>query len=95
MDAELQGPNCEKIMSPELETLDQLLTDDMSLATIRQVYPDDTRFLAGMLGLLRAGEIQLWQDDLVVPDWEWHRVLVGGWDGFKVRLTPAGAARIA
>ena len=49
-------------MSPELETLDQLLSGDLPLSVVRIVYPDDERFILGVLGLLSDGEIQLFEN---------------------------------
>ena len=39
-------------MSPEIETLDQLLGGEMPLSAIRQLYPDQSGFEGEMLGLL-------------------------------------------
>ena len=38
-------------MSPELETLDQLLGGALALAIIRGCYPDHDRFVRGVSGL--------------------------------------------
>jgi len=81
-------------MSPELETLDQLQGGDMPLSVIRQVYPDQSRFARGMLGLLGAGEVQLLENAVEVPKWRWNAILNGDLVGFTVSLTNAGAARI-
>jgi len=35
-------------MTPELETLDQLLGGDLSLAIVRQLYSDDEAFKRGV-----------------------------------------------
>ena len=82
-------------MSPELETLDQLLGGDTLLSVIRMDYPDRPRFLRGMMGLLNSGDIRLVGDGLEIPKWRWQAVLEGEGDRILVSLTKAGAARIA
>ena len=88
-----------KMSSPELETLDQLLDSDMSLRLIRQVYPDDDRFLRGVRGLLDNGDVTLKDINGVnLPGWKWREllrepVLSELWDQ-KLSLTDRGAKRI-
>jgi hypothetical protein len=67
----------ENPVSPELETLDQLLGGDLPLAVIRTVYPDDGGFVRGMAGLLAGGDIPLLADGVEVPSWRWREVLFG------------------
>jgi hypothetical protein len=81
-------------MSPELETLDQLLGGDLPLATIRGLYPDDASFQRGVLGLLQEGDIALIADG-DVPQWRWRDVLAAIPHGFILRLTEQGAKKIA
>lgn len=84
-------------MSPELETLDQLLGGDLPLAVVRQVYPDAGRFARGLGGLLAAGEVRLvTADGAAVPAWQWRVLLAADPPppGVAVVLTPAGAARV-
>lgn len=81
-------------MSPELETLDQLLSDNMPLAMIRSVYPDDAQFFRGMRGLLVNGDVRLLQQGMEVPSWRRDEVLRGEWANVMVTLTDAGATRI-
>jgi hypothetical protein len=59
-------------MSPELETLDQLLGGRLSLSIVRKLYPDEKAFQAGILGLLDAGDVRLLAGDgsEVAP---WHQ----------------------
>ncbi len=44
-------------MSAELETLDQLLGGVLSLAVIRNLYPDGDAFRRGVFGLLSSGDV--------------------------------------
>jgi len=84
-------------VSPELETLDELLGGDLPLPLIRGLYPDDARFARGLSGLLHAGEIRLVvEDGAELPGWRWREVLADPvtWLGLQVSLTPAGARRI-
>jgi hypothetical protein len=83
-------------MSPELDTLDQLLGGDLPLGVIRRIYPDDTRFAHGLSGLLHTGEVRLVADGTELPRWRWREVLAApdAWPGVWVSLTPAGARRI-
>lgn len=87
-------------MSCELETLDQLLGGELSLAIIRQVYPDEKSFRRGVHGLLNAGDVQLLANDgSHVPAWRWQDIFLHGsvmqqLDGFKLAITEAGAKKI-
>lgn len=93
MDSFGGGGQC---VSPELETLDQLLGGDMPLAVIRRVYSDAAHFSRGLAGLLAAGEVSLVAaDGSVVPAWQWRVVLATDPPpSMAVSLTPAGAQRI-
>ena len=82
-------------MSPELETLDQLIAGDIPLTAIRNIYSDQDRFTQGMSGLLSGGEIRLLEDGFEVPKWRWPEVLAGDLAPVSVSLTDAGARRIA
>ena len=83
-------------MSPELETLDQLVGGDLPLRVVRGLYPDDAQFSRGLSGLLHAGEVRLVEDGVDLPQWRWREVLAdpGAWPNVQVRLTPAGARRV-
>lgn len=87
-------------MSPELETLDQLLGGDMSLEIIRGLYPDDPAFMKGIEGLLSCGDILLLDHDgTAVPQWRWRRMFADGTimdqlGQFTASLTDQGAKRI-
>ena len=66
-------------MSPELETLDQLLGSNLSLAVILRLYPDATSFKRGVLGLITAGGACLVTiDDIEVPFWCCRELFVNG-----------------
>lgn len=84
-------------MSPELETLDQLIGGDMALPLIRGLFLDDDLFVCGLSGLLHAGELRLLGDDgMELAQWRWREVLAEPetWPAIHVSLTPAGARRI-
>ena len=84
-------------MSPELDTLDQLLGGDLPLAAVRWVYPDAARFARGLGGLLAAGDVRLVAaGGAAVPAWRWRAVLAAypPPPGVTVSLTPSGAARV-
>ncbi len=69
-------------MSAELETLDQLLGGALSLAVIRNLYPDGEAFRRGVFGLLSSGDVCLLMiDQTIVPSWRWREGL-----GLIVRL---------
>ena len=62
-------------MSPELETLDQLQGGELSLLSVRQLFPGDSAFLQGVAGLLADGDIQLVAEDgTKIPQWSWRDV---------------------
>lgn len=65
-------------MSPELETLDQLLGGDLSLSVILDIYPDTDGFLRGVYGLLNSGDVLLLERDTVVPEWRWRELCANG-----------------
>ena len=63
-------------ISPELETLDQLLSGEpMPLAAIRVLYPNAEVFMYGTLGLLRNGDVRL-RAATRVPRWRWRELFV-------------------
>jgi hypothetical protein len=81
-------------MSPELETLDQLLGGDMPLAVIRTVYPDLNRFTGGMMGLLKDGQVRLFEGGVEVSSWRWREALSGSLADFRVQITDKGITQI-
>lgn len=82
-------------MSPELETLDQLLGGDMPLPVIRSLFESDAKFVAGISALLRAGEVKLLSADETIPKWRWSEVLAVPESQFRLAITVLGVQRIA
>lgn len=88
-------------MSPELETLDQLLGGDLSLAIIQQVYPSIDAFKQGVLGLLNGGDVCVLEaDGAIVAEWRWRQLfgensLPYDPSQLKLRLTAQGVRRVA
>ncbi len=84
-------------MSPELETLDQLLGGDLPLPVVLDLFPDAAHAARGLSGLLATGDVRLvTTDGAEVPGWRHGQVLAepGVLPGCRVSLTPAGARRI-
>jgi hypothetical protein len=90
-------------MAPELETLDQLLGGDLSLAVVRQLYPDDETFRRGVLGLFTCGDVRLFMmnhTEMPIPEWRWRELFVDGEitneiSSMKLSITKQGINRIA
>jgi hypothetical protein len=87
-------------MTPELETLDQLLGGDLPLRVIRDLYPDADRFKRGVLGLLSCGDVRLLDTDKSeVPAWRWRELFAEGavvsdLEWLKLSITTQGARRV-
>ncbi|HSK44320.1 MAG TPA: hypothetical protein VLA83_10600 [Candidatus Binatia bacterium] len=87
-------------MSPELETLDQLLGGTMPLITIRELYRDDAAFLRGVLGLLTSGDVRLFSEGKPdVPQWHYRALFTDGsilekLAMFRLDITDQGTQRI-
>jgi hypothetical protein len=87
--------------SPELETLDQLLGGDLSLAIIRTLYPNDEGFNQAMISLLREGDVVLLSaTGAHIPPWRHTELFANpsvsiGPDTLKLRITEKGARKIA
>lgn len=84
-------------MSPELELLDQLLGDDLSLPVVRRIFPDDNFFARAMNAMLETGEVRLIGNDGVeLPRWQWQQILRAREHAAEIRvqITTAGASRI-
>ncbi len=65
-------------MSPELDTLDQLLGGDMPLSIIRGLFSDGQRFVRSIQAMLTTGEVRLvFPNGSEVPHWNWRAVLAG------------------
>jgi hypothetical protein len=88
-------------MSPELETLDQLLGGDLPLPVIRDLFPDGGRFARAITAMLDAGEVRLLaQDGTEGPRWQWREVLAAasnqsGANDYRLDITDAGGRWIA
>jgi hypothetical protein len=86
-------------MSPELETLDQLLGGDLPLTVIHGLFNNGERFVGAILAMLEAGEVRLLTSDgTEVPPWQWQAVLNASCSaaasGARLAITTAGARRI-
>jgi hypothetical protein len=88
-------------MSPELETLDQLLGGDLPLVVIQSLYPDFDAFRRGVCGLLSNGDAKLIeQDGNQAQEWRWIELFAEASDpekfqALKLSITPQGTRRIA
>lgn len=83
-------------MSPELETLDQLLGGDLPLPVIRGLFDDQDRFARAITAMLEAGELRLVEAaETDVPRWRWREVLNANAGSTRVAITKAGVKRIA
>jgi hypothetical protein len=88
-------------MTPEIETLDQLLGGDLPLKIICNLYPDADAFRRGVFGLLSAGDVCLLMiDQTGVPTWRWRELFVEGkvmteLGSMKLSITAQGARRVA
>jgi len=88
-------------MSPEMETLDQLLGGELRLTVILPLYPDQTSFLQGLFGLLSSGDVSLQTTDKMdVPEHRWNQLfrdgtLLNELERFQLKITPQGARRIS
>lgn len=87
-------------MSPELETLDQLLGGNLGLQVIRALFGDHKSFEGAVIAMLEAGEIRLLlSDGQEAPRWRWRDVLTMasgqvGEGECKLSITDAGVRRI-
>jgi hypothetical protein len=86
-------------VSPELETLDQLLGGDMPLEVVREWYDCGPRFARSVEAMLHAGEVRLVADGADVPRWRWTEVLSAAAErstrsGARLAITAVGVRRI-
>lgn len=88
-------------MSPELETLDQLLAGNLALTIIQRIFPDSETFMRGVLGLLTSGDVRLLEiaPKSEVPGWRWRELFMQGGvmqmlDHFELQITDQGTSRI-
>src|SRR6516162_6958108 len=89
-----------RMLSPELETLDQLLGGDLPLTVIATLYSTPEAFHKGVQGLLSCGDVLLLDTDgNALPEWRWREVFAPSSEAallghFRLRVTPQGAKRI-
>ncbi|MCI0351365.1 MAG: hypothetical protein L0Z53_18235 [Acidobacteriales bacterium] len=87
--------------SPELETLDQLLSGDMPISVIGKLYSTPDACRRGLLGLLREGDVILLNPDQgEIPQWQWRQLFSqDDWlhelRDFRLRITEQGTKKIA
>ena len=87
-------------MSLELETLDQLLGGDLSLAVIRNIYESDQSFVRSIYALLLDGDVQLCdQNGAPMEPWRCRELfedesVMGQLHVLKLSLTDRGIHRI-
>ena len=86
-------------MSPELETLDQLLGGELPLSVVRRLYPSDEEFLEGIRSLLFCGDVSLLASDGTLMS-TWRDLLKPPitpieLNGLKLRITDQGIRTIA
>jgi hypothetical protein len=88
-------------MSPELETLDQLLGCELSLGVISALFPSREEFEKSVLELLRNGDVLLINsEDKEVPNWRWRELFSDSGthqelESPRLKITPLGVRRIA
>ena len=87
-------------MSPERETLDQLLTGSMSLRIVRALHPNDRAFATSIHALMRNGDVLLTLEGVEVPRWQWRELFEAGGvtqelQRFALALTEQGARRVS
>lgn len=86
-------------MSPELETLDQLLGGDMLLTIIYGLFPNHEHFCKAIVAMVQDGEVYLQATDgTEIPFWSLRLLLMKDitmLEGIRITITDKGAARIA
>ncbi len=82
-------------MSPELETLDQLLGGPLTLAVVRKLHPDTRRFNVGILSMLESRGIAMVDAaGQPIPTWDRRRHLTDLTDDSRLAITDRGIKRI-
>ena len=87
-------------MSPELETLDQLLGGDMSVSAIVAIYPSPDDCRSGLLGLLAAGDVRLLTPErLEAAEYEWRALFsqqdwIQALNDYRLSITQEGTSKI-
>jgi hypothetical protein len=87
-------------MSPELDTLDQLLGGPMSVSTIRSLYDNQEHFFRATIAMLHTGQLRLMAHGENVPQYRWRTVLRFSDDqirseNLQFEVTEAGARRVS
>jgi|HubBroStandDraft_1064217.scaffolds.fasta_scaffold506631_2 hypothetical protein len=88
-------------MSPELETLDQLLGGDLSLTIVWTLCSGADAFLNGLQGLLSNGDVCLYSiEGPDVPDRQWRELFRDGsvlyrLANLRLKITPQDLETIA
>ena len=88
-------------MSPEIETLDQLLGGELPLTVVLGFYPDADAFKTGLSGLLSNGDVRLYRlGGSEVSDWQWRELFrdksaLDGLANLKLRITQQGIDKLA
>jgi len=82
-------------MSPELETLDQLLGGNMPLSVIRRLYIDQSAFEVAIVSLLNGGDVRLFSASQEIPRRHWKDALRSRTDPCTLSITQQGVERIS
>jgi hypothetical protein len=89
------------VVSPELDTLDQLQGGNLLLSVVRQEFADDQVFASSIHAMLLAGDVCLRTErGEAIPAWRWRELFSdGGWladqSQLILELTEQGARRVA
>ena len=82
-------------MSPELETLDQLLGGSLPVPVVRDIFGDVNRFLRAVQAMLNDEEVRLvGRDGSEIPRWRIREVLTATESDARLDITARGAQRI-
>jgi hypothetical protein len=87
-------------MSPELETLDQLLGGDLPLRAVLALFPSEEAFGRGVRELLSCGDVVLTSLEGEVPHWQWREMfrdqtVFQQLEHLRLSITPQGARKIS
>jgi hypothetical protein len=86
-------------LSPELETLDQLLGGDLRLEVVARLFPSHEAFQRGIIGLLSSGDVVLVAQAEEIPSWRWkqlfsHELVPSETESISVKITAEGVRKI-
>lgn len=82
-------------MSPELETLDQLLGGNTPLSVIRRLYIDQSAFEAAIVSLLNGGDVRLFSASQKIPRRHWKDTLRSRTGPCTLSITQQGVERVS